>query len=247
MNNEYIVELKKITKRFGGVTALFEVNLELREAEILALVGDNGAGKSTLIKILSGVYMANSGEIFFKGKKVDINSPQDSWKLGISTIFQELALAEKMNVIDNIFIGHEPKKRFLGIPILDKMQMQNRAKQLLERVGTQISYPGERVMNLSGGQRQAVAISRALNLGSEIIIMDEPTAALGVAETRRVLDFIKQLKQQGTSVILISHNLPQVFSVSDEIIVLRHGKRVEKKKVDETDENEIVKAITGVI
>jgi len=145
------------------------------------------------------------------------------------------------------FIGHEIKKRVLGIPILDKGQMHNRAKQLLERVGAQIDSLGRRVMTLSGGQRQAVAISRALNLGAEIIIMDEPTAALGVAETRRVLDFIKQLKEQGTSVILISHNLPQVFSVTDEIIVLRHGRRVGKKKVEATNENEIVKLITGVL
>lgn len=247
MKNEYIVELRKITKRFGGLTALSNVDLELRATEILGLVGDNGAGKSTLIKILSGVHTADSGEIFFKGERVAINNAQDSWKLGISTIFQELALAEKMNVIDNIFIGHEPKKRVMGIPILDKPQMYGRAKQLLERVGTEIDSLGERVMTLSGGQRQAVAISRALNLGAEIIIMDEPTAALGVTETRKVLDFIKQLKEQGTSVILITHNLPQIFSVADEIIVLRHGERVAKRKVEETDENEIVKLITGIL
>jgi len=247
MKNEYIVELRKITKRFGGVTALNNVDLELRAGEILALVGDNGAGKSTLIKILSGVYTADSGEIFFKGERVTVNTSQDSWKLGISTIFQELALADKMNVIDNIFIGHELKKRVMGIPILDKAQMYSRTNQLLERVGMQIGSLSEKVMTLSGGQRQAVAISRALNLGAKIVIMDEPTAALGVAETKKVLDFIKQLKEQGTSVIIISHNLPQVFSVADEIIVLRHGRRIGKRKVEETNENEIVKLITGVL
>lgn len=234
-----------ITKRFGGVVALDGIDFEVRPGEVMALVGDNGAGKSTLIKILAGAHEPDAGETYFGGRKVTFRNPQDAWNSGIATIYQELALAGKMMIPDNIFLGRELKRRVLGIPFLDRRAMRQRTRQLLEDLDVNVPDLDVWVEFLSGGQRQGVAIARALNIDAELIVMDEPTAALAVAEVRKVLQFIRRLREQGKSVILISHNIQDVFAVADRITVLRQGRRIGVRETQETTPEEIIGLITG--
>jgi D-xylose transport system ATP-binding protein len=235
-----IVEMKEISKHFGGIQALQEVTIDLFEGEILGIVGHNGAGKSTLIKILSGAYTADTGKIYFRGKEVEIRTPKDSKALGIETIYQHLALADNLNVPANVFLGREIKNR---VGILDERSMENATRQMLERLKLKISSLKVRVLKLSGGQRQCIAISRAVYFNAKILIMDEPTAALGVQETERVHGLMQQLKNEGIGIILISHDLHDVFKLSDRIAVMKNGVLVGIKKINETTKDEVLAMI----
>ncbi len=240
------LSVQGVVKRFGGVTALDAVDFELRRGEVMALVGDNGAGKSTLIKTLAAAHLPDEGTIRLDGQPVRFASPQDAWKRGVATIFQELALAGKMTIADNIFLGRELTRKIAGIPFLDRRAMHRRSRELLDKLDVSVPDIHTWVEYLSGGQRQGVAIARALNIDADVIIMDEPTAALAVAEVRKVLAFIKTLRRQGKSVILISHNVQDVFEVSDRITVLRRGRRIAMLETAHTTPEEVVGYITGV-
>jgi ABC-type sugar transport system ATPase subunit len=235
----------KVSKHFGAVLALEAIDVNVRLGEVLALVGDNGAGKSTLVKLLSGAHAPSGGEIMIDDHPVTIESPGKARQLGIATIFQELALVENLTVYENIFLGREMTRPILGLPILDKKRMRNRVVQLIEELGSHLSSPSALVSDLSGGQRQAVAIARAIDLETKLVIMDEPTAALAVAETRKVLRLIEQLRDNGRAVLLVSHNLNDVFEVADRIMVLRRGRKVAECERSETDLEEVVSWITG--
>jgi len=240
--SEPILELRGICKYFGGVHALEDVGLELYPDEILALVGDNGAGKSTLIKIIAGVYQPDKGEVLIEGKEIEIRSPRASMGLKIETVYQELALVDKLDVVENIFLGR-PLTKFRWF--VDRKRMVAESIDILKRLKISIPSLKEPVQNLSGGQRQALAVGRAIAWSGKIVVLDEPTAALGVEETRKTLALIKQIRKQGASVIVISHNLRHVFEVSDRIIVLRGGRRVGSRVKSKTNIDEIVKLITG--
>ena len=240
-----LLEMAGIEKHFGGVTALDGVDFQADAGEVMALVGDNGAGKSTLIKTVAGAHQPDAGTIRLQGREVVMRSPQDAWKLGIATIFQELALADKMNVPDNIFLGQELRRSFLGIPFLDHKRMRRRTRELLADLEVQIQDLDLTVESMSGGQRQGVAIARALNLDADLIIMDEPTAALAVAEVRKVLDFILRLRGQNKGVVLISHNIQDVFAVADRVTVMRQGQVEAVRRIDETTPEEVIALITG--
>ena len=246
-SNEYILEAIGIKKHFGGVYALDNVDLNLRRGEILGLVGDNGAGKSTLIKIISGILRKDGGEIYFEGKKVNINNPVDSQRLGIETVYQDLSLVNNQNAPFNIFLGREliygGVIKYLGF--LNKKMMLKESLDLLDRLKINIGDLTKPMMDYSGGQRQAVAISKAVYWQSKVVILDEPTAALGVAESKKVLDLIKMLKEQsGISIIIISHNMQHLFSIVDRIMVLRRGKKITVQNVHDVTGTDIVKFIT---
>ncbi len=238
-----VLQAVDISKHFGAVTALDQVSLDIYPGEIAGLVGDNGAGKSTLIKIISAVHRADSGEIVFDGKPVHFGSTADARAAGIETVYQDLALAGNMSVWANIFLGRE---RIRGPRLLDKRGMAREATAMLEQLKINVPPINSPVASLSGGQRQAIAIARAAAWGSKIIIMDEPTAALGVAETATVENVIRGLKSQGFGVLIISHNLDQVFRLADRIWVLRRGSFVGSRRTRETDPQEIVSMITGL-
>ena len=236
---------KHIYKRFGGLTALSDVNLEIRAGEVLALLGDNGAGKSTFIKVLAGAHKPSDGELLVAGASVTFSSPGDAAMAGIATIFQELALSENLSISENVFLGRELTRRVLGIPFLKRREMRARVEGLLKELEAHIADPAASVGSLSGGQRQAVAICRALNLDAKLVIMEEPTAALAVAETRKVLALTRRLAERGCAVVLISHNLADVFEVADRMIVFRRGRKIAERSRDETTPDEIVSLITG--
>jgi ABC-type sugar transport system ATPase subunit len=241
---EPILEMKHIDKAFGHVQALSRVDFELYGSEVLALVGDNGAGKSTLIKILSGVYQKDEGEIYVDGESVEIDRPADAQRFGISTVYQDLALVDVRDVGANIYLGREPRQ--LGI-LINFRKMYADAREVLKVL--RIDMPSVRVNvgELSGGQRQAVAIARALARGERIFLLDEPTAALGVEQQAKVTQLIADLKGHGKTVVVISHNLEHVFQVADRVIILRRGKRVGTRFKEKTTKEEIVGLITGAI
>jgi ABC-type sugar transport system ATPase subunit len=236
-----LIEMKGICKAFGHVQALADVNLELYSGEVLGLVGDNGAGKSTLIKILSGVYTADTGGVYIKGQHVGIRNPLDAQSLGIATVFQDLQLVDCRDVASNIYLGREPMR---GI-IIDRPKMWGDAEVILSTIRMRMPSVKVDVSELSGGQKQAVAIARALSRGERIFLMDEPTAALGVAEAEKVMYLINDLKAHGAGVIVISHNLVHVFGVVDRICVLRHGRVVFTGLKRETTPEAIVAHIVG--
>jgi len=241
--SQCILDVNTISKRFGGVKALDRVSIKLNEGEVLALAGDNGAGKTTLIKIISGVYTSDEGEISFNGRKILNNNPNYSRNLGIETIYQDLALADNLDVPSNIFLGREPIKKSLKfLHRLDRNFMYEQSVEVLESLKIEIpeSSLNQPVASLSGGQRQAIAISRAIYWNARILIMDEPTAALGVPEQRKVLELINTLKKNSIGIIFISHNLNDIFSASDRICVLRQGKKVCEKMISQTNKDEIV-------
>ncbi|WP_028232965.1 ATP-binding cassette domain-containing protein [Paraburkholderia mimosarum] len=242
-----ILEARDISIRFGGVEALKRVSLRLMPGEVLALAGDNGAGKSTLIKILSGVYRADGGDLHFEGRPLQLRDPQEARSQGIETIYQDLALADNLDVGSNIFLGREPVRRRFGLQLIDRPHMARVAREVLERLD--IVIPPRKlagpVKMLSGGQRQAIAIGRAIYWNARVLIMDEPTAALGVPEQRKVMALIRALKAQGVAVILIAHNLHDIFAVADRIIVLRRGEVAGERRVAETDGDEIVRLMVG--
>jgi simple sugar transport system ATP-binding protein len=243
---EPLLEVKNITKRFGGLIAVDNMNIKVFPGEVVGLLGDNGAGKSTLIKVISGVYHADAGTIFFEGKKVRIDNPMDALKIGIETLYQDLALAENLNVYSNIFLGREKLKRFLGlVKVLDHDYMLNESKKVLDRLEIEVPSLKNQIRTLSGGQRQAVAISRSIYWNAKFLIMDEPTAALGVAEQKKVLGLVKTLSSQGMPVIIISHQLHDVFSVANRLVIMRRGKKVAERITQETTADEIVGLIVG--
>ena len=228
MEVEPLVEMKGIRKNFGAVQALKGVDLILNHNEVLGLVGDNAAGKSTLMKVLSGAYVLDEGEILLEGNKVHITKPEDSRHLGIEMVYQDFALVGNVDVAGNIFLGRERTPGGIGklLRVLDRRRMNGDAQQLLGRLRIEVESVRQRVDELSGGQRQAVAIGRATAFNAKVVIMDEPTASLSVAAIEKVLDLIKQLKEHQVSVIIISHRLEDILSVSDQVMVLRLGRRV---------------------
>jgi D-xylose transport system ATP-binding protein len=239
-----ILELRGISKSFGAVQALYEVDFHVSSGEVMALVGDNGAGKSTLIKCIAGIYSIDSGEILFEGQPVSIHGPKDSARLGIEVVYQDLALADNLDVVQNMFLGREE----LTGPLrsLDELTMEKRANDTLGSLSvTTISSVRQTVAGLSGGQRQSVAVAKAVMWNSKVVILDEPTAALGVAQTRQVLDLVKRLGEQGLAVVLISHNLHDIFEVADTITVLRLGQNVAEYKRAEVTQTQVVEAITA--
>jgi ABC-type sugar transport system ATPase subunit len=239
-----LLRTEGIRKSYGAVKALDGVDFDLNEGETVALVGDNGAGKSTLIKIICGAITPDSGTIHFEGKPVRFERPEDARVHGIETVYQDLALFDHSNIAENIFAGRE-LVRAAGVPLLDKRAMHERSAQILARLKIRVHSTHLLVKGLSGGQRQTVAIARAIAFGRKLVILDEPTAALGVQEQRKVLALIHDLKAQGYAMILISHNLEQVFEVADRIHVLRHGRTAGVVARTATDSTHVVKLITG--
>jgi ABC-type sugar transport system ATPase subunit len=244
---ENLLRVENLTKRFGGLTAVDKVSLEVNVGEVVGLLGDNGAGKSTLIKMVSGVYQPDDGEIYFNGNKVEYTSPADARDLGIETIYQDLALAENMNIGSNIFLGREILRSYLGglIKTVDHDKMRDEAEKALDRLNIHLPSLTQQVLNLSGGQRQAVAIARSIYWNAKLMIMDEPTAALGVSEQRKVLRLVKTLCEQGVPVIIISHNMHDVFAVATRLVVMRRGKKVGERFINETSPDEIVSLMVG--
>ena len=237
-----LLQLRNISKRFGAVQALTEVDFEVYAGEVVALVGDNGAGKSTLVKTIAGINIADSGEILFGGRPVHITGPNDVAKLGIATVYQDLALCDNLDVVANLYLGREQGS---GLGPLDEVSMEKRANEVLRGLSVRIPSVRIPIASLSGGQRQSVAVARSVMWQSKVVLLDEPTAALGVAQTRQVLDLIKRLREQGLGVVVISHNLADVFEVADRVIVLRLGRRVATFDVRNVNREQVVGAITG--
>ncbi|MEO6012831.1 MAG: ATP-binding cassette domain-containing protein [Devosia sp.] len=248
MNNS-VLSIRNLTKRFGGLTAVNGVSLDIHAGEVVALLGDNGAGKSTLIKCVSGVHLAEEGEILFEGRIARYATPIEARSDGIETIYQDLALAQNLDVAANIFLGREVKHSHLGglIQTLDDKTMLEAAKTSLEALDIHFPSLTQPIESLSGGQRQAVAIARAIYWNARLMIMDEPTNNLGVPEQHKVLELIGRLKTQGVPVVLITHTMPDVFAVADRIIVMHRGRKVAEKRTSETNASELVQYMVGAL
>jgi simple sugar transport system ATP-binding protein len=244
---EPVLEARDIVKSFGRVQALRGASFTVYPREVVALVGDNGAGKSTLVKTLVGVHPPDSGEIRFDGRPVQVHTPHDARVLGIETVFQDLALASEIDPAANMFLGREVMRSgLLGkLGFLDKATMRRRSDEAFRDLGVRIQDTSAPVANMSGGQRQGIAICRAVTWASKVVFMDEPTAALGVVQTRNVLEQIKRVREHGLSIVLISHNMPEVFEVADRIEVLRLGQRVASLRPAEVTMEDVVAAMTG--
>ena len=241
-----ILSLKNISKNFGAIEALNSVDLNLDKGQVVGLMGDNGAGKSTLVKIIAGVYPANSGEIIYNNQKVKFAKPIDARNNGIEVVYQDLALCDNLTAAANIFLSRELFKKFFYIPFLDYKKMYDVSKELFDELKSE-TRPRDEVKTMSGGQRQAVAIARTKLTDAKIVLMDEPTAAISVRQVAEVLDYIRQLRDQGISIILISHRMPDVFEVSDRIVVLRRGSKVADKKITDSSPEEVTGLITGAL
>jgi D-xylose transport system ATP-binding protein len=242
--------VRGIDKRFGGLQALKDADFEVARGEVMALVGDNGAGKSTLMKVLAGAYSADAGDFFLDGKRVSIKSPNDASSLGIQIVYQDLALCENLDVAANLSLGKEPVKngwRFLPYFLrpIDNLEMESKANKAIKRLQVRTLHSvRSKVSGLSGGQRQAIAIARAVGTESSVVMLDEPTAALGVAQTKQVLEVVKRLRDTNHAVVYISHNMQDIFEVSDRITVLRHGQNVSTFITSNTTPDEVVVAMT---
>ncbi len=238
-----LLELRGVSKNFGSVQALTDVDFEVCAGEVMALVGDNGAGKSTLIKCVAGIHVADGGQIFFDGKPVTISGPKDSARLGIEVVYQDLALCDNLDVVQNMYLGREAHDVFQR---LKEPEMERRTAETMKGLSvTTIRSIRQPVATLSGGQRQSVAVARAVMWNSRLVILDEPTAALGVAQTEQVLELVARLAEQGLAVVLISHNLHDIFAVADRITVLRLGRNITIYNRRETTQQEVVGAITA--
>jgi ABC-type sugar transport system ATPase subunit len=244
-SHDVLLECQNVSLSFGNVRALIDVSLTLRQGEITALIGDNGAGKSTLVRCVSGIHRPDSGHILLDGRKTDFHSPEHAREAGIETVHQNLALVEDLTVWQNLFLNRELVRRVGPIAILDRRGMQARAREMVSTLAVNVPAVTSRVRRLSGGQRQAVSICRAVGFSSRLVIMDEPTAALGVQETARVEELILRLREEGHAILLISHNFAQVMRLSDQIWVMRAGRRVSGRRKAETTGEEIVALITG--
>ncbi len=246
MSDQPLLETRHLSKNFGPVQALSDLSMHVNAGEVVALAGDNGAGKTTLIKAISGVYRPSSGQVLLKGREVSFSSPQEARESGIETIYQDLALADNLSIGANIFLGREPMtKKFGFLPVLDRKKMADAARSTMALLDFHVNRLDAPVSNFSGGQRQAVAIGRAVYWNAQVLIMDEPTAALGVPEQRKVISLIHQLKAQGRGVIFISHNLQDIFAVSDRIVVLRRGVMAGERRISDTSHDEVVKLMVG--
>jgi D-xylose transport system ATP-binding protein len=243
MTDTPLLELRHITKTFGSVQALTDVDFEVRSGEVMALVGDNGAGKSTLIKCVAGAHQPDSGQILFEGEEVHIHGPREAGKLGIEVVYQDLALCDNLDVVQNMYLGRETHSQ---LQVLRELPMeQNTAVTLKSLAVTTIRSIRQPVATLSGGQRQSVAVARAVMWNSKLVILDEPTAALGVAQTEQVLALVRRLAEQGLGVVIISHNLHDVFETANRITVLRLGRNVGLYEREKTTPEEVVHAITA--
>jgi D-xylose transport system ATP-binding protein len=241
-SNSPIIELRDIKKGFGPVEVLKEINFYAHAGEVTALVGDNGAGKSTLIKGIAGIQSYDSGKIIFEGKEVDLNSPRKSAEIGIDVVYQDLSLCDNLDIVHNMFLGREEVNK----GVLDEGLMESKAANTLTSLSVKtVKSVRQKVARLSGGQRQTVAIARAVLWNNKVVILDEPTAALGVAQTEQVLNLVRKLADSGKAVIIISHNLQDIFAVADRIFVLYLGKMAASLKTSETNQSEIVGYITG--
>ncbi|MDQ1007678.1 D-xylose transport system ATP-binding protein [Streptomyces sp. V4I23] len=236
-----VLALRGVSKRFGAVQALTDVELEIHAGEVVALVGDNGAGKSTLVKTIAGVHPIDEGVIEWEGRGVSINRPHDAQSLGIATVYQDLALCDNIDVVGNLYLGRELRKR----GVLDEVEMERRALELLKTLSIRIPSVRIPIASLSGGQRQTVAIARSMLGEPKLVILDEPTAALGVEQTAQVLDLVERLRERGHAVILISHNMADVKAVADKVAVLRLGRNNGVFEVKSTSQEDIISAITG--
>jgi D-xylose transport system ATP-binding protein len=247
--NSPILELKKISKRFGAVQALSEVDFEVYPSEVVGLVGDNGAGKSTLVKVIAGTYQPDSGQYIFNGQEVSVNNPHQANVLGIQTVYQDLALCDNLDVVANLYLGREETQAVIPglFYSIDEITMEQRALHFIEDLHVNIPSIRSRIATLSGGQRQSVAVARAVMWNSKVVLLDEPTAALGVEQTHQVKELIVRLREQGLGVVVISHNLVDIFDVSDRIIVLRLGKSVATFQTHVSNPEQVVSAITGAV
>ncbi|MFB5190553.1 ATP-binding cassette domain-containing protein [Alicyclobacillus fastidiosus] len=242
-----LLSVQDIRKRFGAVQALQGVSLDVHPGEVVALVGDNGAGKSTTIKMIAGVEQPDEGQIYFEGQPVSLSSPAVAERLGIQTVYQDLALCDNLDIVSNLFLGRELRRTLIpGLPkMLRKSDMEERALPVLRDLAINLPALTTPVAGLSGGQRQMVAVARAVLWGSKLVMLDEPTAALGVAQTKAVLELIERLASKGVGVLVISHNMADVLQVADRIVVLRLGRTVANFVKSETNREELVAAITG--
>jgi len=242
VKSETVLSLKNVSKNFGAVAALTDVELDVRAGEVVALVGDNGAGKSTLVKILAGVHPQDVGVIKIAGQEVHLGSPSDSIKHGVATVFQDLALCDNLDVVQNLYLGRQLRGHRL-----DEVTMETNAWELIRQLRAKIPSVRIPIASLSGGQRQSVAIARSLLGNPKLIMLDEPTAALGVAQTAEVLNLIEQLRDRGLAIILISHNMDDIFAVADRIAVLRLGRNNGIFSANDTSRKEVIEAITGSV
>lgn len=242
-----LVAMKRIAKSFGAVRALEGVDFDILPGEVVGLVGDNAAGKSTLMKVLSGAHIPDQGEILVQGKPVRIAHPQDARALGIEMLYQHFALAGNLSIYQNVYLGREITKRYLRglIRVLDKRRMEERSAEILARLRIRVDSVRQKVKQLSGGQQQSVAIGRAIGFNARLIIMDEPTANLGIKEVHNLLALIRRLKEEGVSVVFISHRLDDIFAVGDRVIVLKSGRRVGGRRVRDTTMDEVIRLIVG--
>ena len=240
-----VLEAKNISKYFGTVTALENVNLTVNAGECLGVVGDNGAGKTTLMKVLSGLYKPSNGSLFFNGNKEILNSPKDSQNLGLEMVYQDLALAGNLPIGENIFLGREPTKNFGYLKLLDYKKIKSLSEAHLDKLKIHVKSANQKVEELSGGQRQAIAIARATAFNSKIVIMDEPTAALAIKEVGKVLDLINNLKQMGVSVIIISHRMDDIFAVCDRVMAVFQGTNFAESELSKTTRDEVIGWIMG--
>ncbi|MEW2131792.1 ATP-binding cassette domain-containing protein [Streptomyces sp. NPDC005435] len=236
-----VLALRGVSKRFGAVQALTDVTLEIHAGEVVALVGDNGAGKSTLVKTIAGVHPIDEGVIEWEGRTVQVNKPHDAQNLGIATVYQDLALCDNIDVVGNLYLGRELRRS----GVLDEVEMERRSRELLDQLSIRIPSVRIPIASLSGGQRQVVAIARSMLGEPKLVILDEPTAALGVEQTAQVLDLVERLRERGHAVILISHNMADVKAVADKVAVLRLGRNNGVFEVKSTSQEEIISAITG--
>jgi D-xylose transport system ATP-binding protein len=238
-----LLELRGVSKAFGAVQALYRVDFEVRRGEVMALVGDNGAGKSTLVKSVVGIYPFDEGEVLYDGAPVNVHGPRDAARLGIEVVYQDLALCDNLDVVANMFLGRERARAQF---VLDESSMERSARETLDSLSvTPLKSVRQTVAGLSGGQRQAVAVAKSVMWDSRLVILDEPTAALGVAQTRQVLDLVKRLAEHDLGVVIVTHNLHDVFEVADRITVLRLGQRVALLERAKTTQQEVVEAITA--
>jgi simple sugar transport system ATP-binding protein len=244
-HKKIVLEAKNISKYFGTITALENVNLTVREGECLGVVGDNGAGKTTLMKVLSGLYKPSIGSLFFEGNKEILNSPKDSQNLGLEMVYQDLALAGNLPIGENIFLGREPTKNFGFLKLLDYKKIKNLSEAHLDKLKIHVKSASLMVEDLSGGQRQAIAIARATAFNSKIVIMDEPTAALAIKEVGKVLDLINNLKRIGVSVIIISHRMDDIFAVCDRVMAIFQGTNFAESELSKTTRDEVIGWIMG--
>ena len=240
-----LLEVRGLRKRFGGNEAVSDVTFDVHAGECVVLAGDNGAGKSTVIKMISGVHAPTAGEVRFEGDRLTGRTPEGVRRAGIETIYQDLSLADNLDPGLNLYLGREKTRRILGLPFLDRKAMRRDAVEVLKGLGIEVPDPSAPVRDLSGGQRQAIAIARAVHWQAKLVIMDEPTAALGVPEQREVMALIERLKARGVGIVLISHNLPDIFAAADRIIVLARGVVGGERRPSETSDEEVVRLMMG--